>query len=584
MGNTCTSRSSGVVRNTSTSNKDVDDILSKLNKKNKLNSNLIIEDTCKQRFWTYRGGGKKKVPRDVRSISIHSSVSKIPAGSFSYCPALTTIDIKPSLVAIEEDVFNGCTSLKEIVLPPSVQEIGQRAFYNCASLRDVRMESTSTSNITHIGDEAFLDCKTLMSIKLPSSLTAVGKYAFFGCTNLKSVTFESGSSIETIEPSTFGKCSSLTNINIPEGVVSIKRNAFHKCTSLESIDLPQSLTLIENDAFNGCCALKLVQIPSSVKDFAMDAFRFCSALQFIDIHPLVQIDLSASLYAFQDCSSLKSISLPKSLKHIPTYAFKDCASLLSIYIPPTVASIGDGAFSGCLSLSSIIIPQAVQDIGASTFRNCRTLLAAFQRSSFYNPDDLNIYDDFIAFLKNRYHELPLHEQCYNYPNGNTSLKQIKLSIIGHKDINSGFVPKKIIKTNDGFGISPLHVLALNPNSNMKVMKNVLSSFHPAQQSILLKEMNTLQNGVTFTPLELYLQCKGLSQITLNDALKQGMPWMFIRELFELQKSSIVDVMTVNEIDETNGLYPFMIAGSQSNCDLETAYNLALSSTNILATL
>jgi hypothetical protein len=45
-----------------------------------------------------------------------------------------------------------------------------------------------------------------------------------------------------------------------------------------------------------------------------------------------------------------------------------------------------------------------------------------------------------------------------------------------------------------------------------------------------------------------------------------------------KKSSIINIGMINNIDETNGLYPFMIAGSQSNYDLEMVYFiLALSS-------
>ena len=53
-----------------------------------------------------------------------------------------------------------------------------------------------------------------------------------------------------------------------------------------------------------------------------------------------------SVYAFQGCSGLTSVTIPNSVTSIGDYAFKDCKSLASITIPNSVASIGRGAFDG----------------------------------------------------------------------------------------------------------------------------------------------------------------------------------------------------------------------------------------------
>ena len=51
-------------------------------------------------------------------------------------------------------------------------------------------------------------------------------------------------------------------------------------------------------------------------------------------------------------------------------AFDDCSSLTSITIPESVTSIKERAFNGCSSLTSVTIPDSVTFIGDRAFRNC----------------------------------------------------------------------------------------------------------------------------------------------------------------------------------------------------------------------
>ena len=58
---------------------------------------------------------------------------------------------------------------------------------------------------------------------------------------------------------------------------------------------------------------------------------------------------------------------------IGTWAFSDCTSLTSITIPDSVTRIGDDAFYGCTSLTNITIPDSVTTIGNSVFYGCKSL-------------------------------------------------------------------------------------------------------------------------------------------------------------------------------------------------------------------
>ena len=59
-------------------------------------------------------------------------------------------------------------------------------------------------------------------------------------------------------------------------------------------------------------------------------------------------------WAFDDCESLTSITIPGSVTKIGAYAFDWCTGLTSITIPDSVTKIGESAFRGCYNLSEEI--------------------------------------------------------------------------------------------------------------------------------------------------------------------------------------------------------------------------------------
>ena len=132
----------------------------------------------------------------------------------------------------------------------------------------------------------------------------------------------------------------------------------------------KKVTSIGEYAFRDCTSLTSITIPDGVTSIGYGAFEGCSNLTRISIPDSVT---SIGESAFSYCWSLTSISIPDSVTSIGYCAFYWCTRLTSINIPDGVTSIGDSAFSYCKSLTSINIPNSVTSIGDGTFFDCSSL-------------------------------------------------------------------------------------------------------------------------------------------------------------------------------------------------------------------
>ncbi len=111
----------------------------------------------------------------------------------------------------------------------------------------------------------------------------------------------------------------------------IGKEAFRECTALVSIVIGTGITWENHRQFYGCTSLKSVVIEEGA-----------TSIGYAD---------DTSRQTFQNCTSLTSVKLPKSLTAICNSAFKGCTALTSIVIPRNVTEIGAGAFHDCPKLS-----------------------------------------------------------------------------------------------------------------------------------------------------------------------------------------------------------------------------------------
>ena len=295
-----------------------------------------------------------------------------------------TLDGKP-VVSIGSEAFRG-RSLESVTIPNSVTEIGDFAFTG-SSLTSV----TIPDSVTSIGISAFCKCNRLESARVSSKEGVIGDGAFQYCDNLKSVEILNG--VTGIGNAAFYKCSSLTSVTIPDSVTTIGENAFSGCTALKAIHVqpdsyaanyfPGDSRLVLEAANSGKDAKELLRyeiVGNGVSITGCDAEAVSLTIPAtLDGKPVVNIGKNA----FYDCSSLKTVIIPKGVTSIGNWAFESCSSLTSVTIPDSVTAIGDRAFKSCSSLTSVTIPDSVTSIGEDLFKDCTALKAIHVKAGSY---------------------------------------------------------------------------------------------------------------------------------------------------------------------------------------------------------
>ena len=294
---------------------------------------------------------------------------------------LINIILPKNTMTIKSNAFTGCRRLKTILIPSSVAP-GGKAFEGCDSLESAKILCPKTgsffkglnslrkvvlgNDVNTISENAFFGCYHLEQIEIPNSVQTIERNAFYNCENLRSINIPEG--VSSINKGTFLNCKRLTNIVLPISVTKIEEDAFRECTNLESINLPSGLVSI--GGFRGCESLKSIVIPEGVKKIK-GTFSRCMCLESITLpQGLEQIDISC---LFEQCTNLKSVSLPDCVTNIGYSTFGQCYQLQSIDIPQYITTIYASSFEDCFALTSITIPNKVNSISKNAFKNCYRL-------------------------------------------------------------------------------------------------------------------------------------------------------------------------------------------------------------------
>lgn len=256
------------------------------------------------------------------------------------------------VTAIGDSAFNPShtiTNVSSVFIPATVTSIGRLAFRCCKSLATVTF--AEGSHLKSIGVSAFSGTDSahpiFKEIQIPDSVETIGTNAFHNCQDLESITLPA--SLKTIESSAFSSCRKLSEIILPASLKAIQSYVFDDCSSLETVfydgSLAQWSQINTSNGFLG------VSHPSLVTDDY--TAQFISVKDENDPYPPPKT-VTITKYTGKE----STVILPSTINSWPVTkigeaAFQDNTTITSVTIPDSVTEIGANAFAGCTNLTSV---------------------------------------------------------------------------------------------------------------------------------------------------------------------------------------------------------------------------------------
>ena len=444
------------------------------------------------------------VPAEIGGVA----VTGIAPSAFAGCYTLRVMDLsETSVTSVRPAVWDGCYDLLRLVLPDTLQEFERSALEGCDSLEHIIFlgsmpayaeellaplpgscvmwhpegvdgwqigqafiplpvpggtlvyDSENSLIAAHygrpteltdpelpaagIGANAFAYAYALQTVTLPAAVESVGAGAFRGCTGLQTADLSATAVIE-LNDQLFQNCASMTNVYLPETLLSINYGVFGGCSALSMLILPDELTFIGARAFANCSALGYLDFPASLAQIVGSAFVGCSNLKKLtfagnapNVMPpnvpagqlstyipdavvyymeftsgwsdpfsglkavsypnpyMVRYAVPGGSLLFDKRSGLivgyegapTSVRLPSAIENVMVNGFaaaalKDCASLVWADLGDiSMFTLPGGLFVNCSALTDVILPPQISTLVGTAFGGC----SALERIMFTGP-------------------------------------------------------------------------------------------------------------------------------------------------------------------------------------------------------
>lgn len=372
--------------------------------------------------------------RGLDTVIGMNGVTSIGDYAFGYT-ALTSFNVSSSVTELSNTAFRGVKTLSEITVDTSntVFSSYDGALYNKAGttliyVPEAKTELSFTSTVSEIADSAMFGSR-VTELTVPDSIVSIGYGAFESMTRLATLTvpFIGGSAdSNTYMLYVFGATVSTEEDHI------VVTDA--KCpSSLKSITITKHVTAIPDNAFLLCTSVSEINVAGEYTSIGTSAY---------------------------ESTGLNKIVVPDSVTTIGDYAFYACEKVTSVVVGKGATSIGEWAFANLTELESIVFEEGANDLAIGNNAFYATveqysyeidIYSHVARITFSN-NIVSIGDEAFAFV-GLYGSLDVDE-TYTYLNitfdvANSRLKTIGDSAFVASGISSVVLPASIETIGEG---------------------------------------------------------------------------------------------------------------------------------------
>lgn len=428
-----------------------------------------------------------------------------------YCGKLTKVTIpeayrNAAVDTIDALAFNAATEMQELYIPDSITEIAKGAINACNELQTIRIPFTG-ENLTASGSD-------LLFGYIFGAENVDSQNAYLPV-NLNKVIISD--QVKTIGRSAFENCKDLQEVLLPSGLETIGAAAFAN-SGIQEITFPASLKAVYYSFYNNSIERVNVLDLNAYLNCQFDSPDFGGADLYVNGELVTEIIIpqgQAKLYPCFAGLNIEKITIPDSVVELERFTFDDCKKLKEVvFIGESQITEFYCTFSGCSSLRSVTIPKSVTRMW-SAFSSCNALEDAYYEGTL--ADWLSID------IAGGQYTSAMYAKHFYYKNGNdyeelidavipdsvTSIK--KFAFCGYKGLKSVTLPDGLTAINESAFDGCTGLKEINMPSQLRYIGE--RAFEKtALTSVILPEY------VREIPDHAFSECRSLTSITISDSV------------------------------------------------------------------
>ena len=269
---------------------------------------------------------------------------------------ITSVSMPEGMTSISPYAFEG-RPIATIIVPASVETVGNRAF----------ADNDQLTHFEYLGNN--IQWGTENSYWDNRPLSGCGKLQYFRgnielgidwSNNIDTVIISNGEAFDEWYDAVY-----VDNTNASDSII---RGEYDYVNAVRTLYLPAGLVEIGDYALQNARFLGGITIPEGVTRIGISAFEDCRSMDSVVFAGNNVEEIGA--WAFYNCHSLRSLTLPEGVEEVGLAAFYGCTYLKELTIPSTMKKIADNGFAGCEKLGTMYVNALVPPtIEAKTFED-----------------------------------------------------------------------------------------------------------------------------------------------------------------------------------------------------------------------